>query len=132
MQPKILLAGGDWRSRALILAQLKEEGCDVTAVETWDEAELLLRKHAVRPDAVVFDVEGEGHAEAALATLHRLAGAARSLVLTLSSLLPAPSVRSLGFEHVLVRPYTVGDVVAAVRTVLAPPQRGRDRRDVTP
>jgi DNA-binding response OmpR family regulator len=116
---KILLAGGTWRPRALILAQLKEEGYDVTAAETWDEAELLLRTHAVRSDATVFDVEGEGHPEAALATLGRLVGAPRVLVLTSPSQLPAATARSLGFEHVLARPYSVGDVVAAVRTLLA-------------
>jgi CheY-like chemotaxis protein len=92
---KILLAGGTWRPRALILAQLKEEGYDVTAAETWDEAELLLRTHAVRSDAP------------------------RVLVLTSPSQLPAATARSLGFEHVLARPYSVGDVVAAVRTLLA-------------
>ncbi len=116
-QRTILLAGGAWRPRALILAQLKEEGYDVTAVETWDEAELLLLKHAVHPDAAVFDTEGEARPEPALATFARLLGPSRIVVLTSASQMPAEKLRVLGFEHVLARPYSVGDVVAAVRGV---------------
>jgi CheY-like chemotaxis protein len=118
VQARILLAGGDWRPRALVLAQLVEEGYDVTVVETWDEAELLLRKRAVQPAAVVFDLEGEPHPEAALATLGRLVAPDRAVILTSASALPAAAVRSTGFEHVLARPYSVGDVVQEVSEVL--------------
>jgi CheY-like chemotaxis protein len=118
VQRKILLAGGDFRPRALILAQLQEEGYDVTAVDTWDEAELLLRKRAVRPDAVVFDVEGEENAEAALTTLARLVAPARTVVLTSSGGVRPADARSHGFNQVLARPYSVGDVVKAVAATL--------------
>lgn len=114
MRAKILLAGGEWRPRALVLAQLVEEGYDVTAVETWDEAELLLRKGAVQPAVVVFDIEGEQHAQAALKTLGRLVAPGRALILTSAGTLPVAAVRSLGFERVLARPYSVGDLVACV------------------
>jgi CheY-like chemotaxis protein len=112
--PIVLLAGGEFRPRALILAQLQEEGYDVTATETWDEAELLLRKRAIRPDAVVFDVEGEAHAAAALATLARLVAPARAVILTSSAGVRAEDVQRFGFDHVLARPYSVGDVADAV------------------
>jgi len=118
VQPKVLLAGGDFRPRALILAQLQEEGYEVTATETWEEAELLLRKRAVRPDAVVFDVEGEGQPEAALATLARLVAPARGVILTSSSGVAAEDAARLGFERVLARPYSVGEVAKAVAAVL--------------
>ena len=124
VQPKVLLAGGDFRARALVLAQLQQEGYDVTAVETWDEAELLLRKRAIRPDAVVFDVEGENHAEAALATLAKLVAPARALILTSSSGVPVQDARRPGFDHVLARPYSVGDVVRTL-AVLLEPQPGK-------
>lgn len=110
----MLLAGGAWRPRALLLAQLQEDGYDVTAVETWDEAELLLRKRAVAPAVVVFDLEEEEQPEAALATLARLVDPSRVLVLTAASTFPSAEVRSHGFAHVLARPYSVGDEVAAV------------------
>ncbi len=118
MHADVLLAGGEWRPRALVLAQLEEEGFQVTAVETWDEAELLLRKHAVQPAAVVFDLEGEAHPEAALVTLHKLVGPVRSLILTSGSVFPPAAVRGLGFDHVLARPYSVADVVSAARALI--------------
>ncbi len=121
VQPKVLLAGGDFRPRALILAQLQEEGFDVTAVETWDEAERLLRKRAVRPAAVVFDVEGETQPDAALATLARLVSPARVVVLTASRGVPPEQARARGFQ-VLARPYSVGDVVEMVADALRAPR----------
>ena len=121
MHAKILLAGGEWRPRALVLAQLAEEGYDVTAVETWDEAELLLRTSATQPAVVVFDLEGEQHAQAALSTLGRLAAPGRVLILTSASILPAAAVRSLGFERVLARPYSIGDVVKSLSALLRQP-----------
>jgi DNA-binding response OmpR family regulator len=121
VEPKVLLAGGDFRPRALILGQLQEEGFDVTAVETWDEAELLLRQRAVRPDAVVFDVEGELHPDAALATLARLVVPTRALILTSASGVSAADARRLGFDHVLARPYSVRDVIETLAALLGVP-----------
>ncbi len=118
MPAKILLAGGQWRPRALVLAELVEGGYDVSAVETWDEAELLLRTHAVRPAAVVFDLEDESHPEAALATLCRLVAPDRAVILTSAGALPGAAVRSLGFTRALARPYSVGDVVEQVREIV--------------
>ncbi len=120
---KILLAGGEWRPRALVLAQLEEEGYDVTAVDTWDEAELLLRKRAIAPAVVIFDLEGETQSDAALSTLARLTDPARVLVLTASSTYDPGKARVRGFGHVLSRPYSVGDVVNAVKAMTTNDQR---------
>ncbi len=117
MHDRILLAGGEWRPRALVLAQLVEEGYDVTAVETWDEAELLLRKRAIEPSVVIFDLEGEPQPEAALSTLAKLVDPAHVLVLTAASTLPADAARARGFAHVLARPYSVGDVVTVTTSL---------------
>jgi hypothetical protein len=125
---KILLAGGAWRPRAIVLAQLVEEGYDVTAVETWDETELLLRKRAVKPSVVVFDLEDEQQPDAAMSTLVRLIDPARVLVLAAATTLPAAAVRSHGFAHVLARPYSVGDVVKVVTSLARPTTRTTDQR----
>jgi DNA-binding NtrC family response regulator len=113
----ILLVGGDWRPRALVLAQLQEDGYDVTAVETWDEAELLLRTRAVKPDVLIFDLEGEPQPEAALTTAATLVDPARVVVLTAAGTLRADAVRAHGFAHILARPYSVGDVVEVVGSI---------------
>ena len=117
MDEQVLLAGGEWRPRALVLAQLEEEGYDVTAVETWDEAELLLRKKAVRPAVLIFDLDGESHPEAALTTASKLMDPRRIVILTLAGGLTADAVRAHGFLHVLSRPYSVKDVVGLAASI---------------
>jgi len=88
MNADVLLIGADWRLRALLRAQLIEEGFDVVALGSWDEAELLLRKRAVSARATVFDLEGEPNPQAALSTLARLVPPPTSVVLTSSAALP--------------------------------------------
>ncbi len=127
MHEKVLLAGGEWRPRAFALAQLVEEGYDVTAVETWDEAELLLRKRAVKPALVIFDVEGEQQPEAALSTLAKLMDPARVLILTAPSALSDGAARSHGLTQVLARPYSVGDVVNTIASILRPKTHNHDQ-----
>lgn len=114
----VLLVCADWRLRAPLRAQLVEDGHDVTALETWDEAELLLRTRALRPRAIVFDLEGDSNPQASLATLARRGDPAPVVVLTSLAALPAGEVRALGFVHVLPRPFMIRDVEAALRRVL--------------
>jgi hypothetical protein len=113
--------GAEWRPRAFVRAELVERGVEVDAIESFDEAELLLRTGARRPQAVVFDLDGEAQPAAALRTLARLVSAERVLVLTSAGALPAGEVRRLGFAHVLARPFMVRDVVSAVEGLMATP-----------
>ncbi len=111
----LLLIGREWRPRALIRAELQAVGYDVFAVGSWDEAELLLLKRAIHPDAVVFDLDAEENAPASLRTLTKFVPYERVLVLTQASAMPATEVRAIGPMIVLARPFSVGDVVASVR-----------------
>jgi ActR/RegA family two-component response regulator len=108
----LLLISGEWPLRALLRAELLERGYDVTAVDSFDEAELLLLRRAVAPSRVVFDLARVDHPAAALETLRRLVGSGRVVTLTSAGALPAAEVRALGFAHVLARPFSVADVVA--------------------
>lgn len=118
MSPDILLIAAEWRPRALINAELLEQGFDVVAVETWDEAELRLRARAVRPRLTIFDVDGDDHPEAALTTLAQLVRADEVLVLTSESVLPAARLAAMGYRHVLPRPFMIKAIVAQARTLL--------------
>jgi DNA-binding response OmpR family regulator len=110
----ILLVSGDWRLRVPLRAQLGEDGYEVTALETWDEAELLLRVRALAPRIVIVDVQEEANPEAVLRTLAGLAADRSVLVLTAPSALPPSAVRALGFDAVLTRPFRIRDVEAVV------------------
>ena len=116
----VLLVAAEWRSRAFIRAQLKEEGYDVVGLGSWDEAELLLLTRAVRPHIVVFDVEGEPNPPACLRTLVRLVPPDRVLVLTSSSALSPDEVRGTGVSRVVARPFSVNDVVREVAAMIGP------------
>ncbi len=118
MHERLLVVGVEWRLRALLRAQLLEDGYDVTALGIWDEAELLLRTRALLPDAVVFDLPGEPNPEAALQTLARLVPFDRALILTSSDTLAPDRIAALGFTHVLARPFQIRTIVEAVSRLL--------------
>jgi DNA-binding response OmpR family regulator len=121
---RLLIVGREWRPRTLIRAELQAAGYDVFAVGSWDEAELLLLKRAIHPEGVVFDLEGEDNPPAALRTLLRFVPPGQVVVLTQSAAMPVDDVRALGPVTVLARPFSVGDVVAAVGRMQD--RRGRD------
>ena len=103
----------------MLRAQLLEEGFDVEAVGSWDEAELLLLRRVRKPKLVLYDLTGEPNPEASLRTLRRVLTADRVVVLTAAGALSASAVGDLGFSRVLARPFSVQDVVTAVRQASA-------------
>jgi DNA-binding response OmpR family regulator len=118
MDPEVLLAVADLRLRAPLRAQLIEEGFAVHAVSSWDEAELLLLKRALRPRLTLVDLDGEPNPAAIPPALVRLAGAANAMVLTSAAAGSVADLRAAGLAHVLPRPFSIGDAVAGVRAVL--------------
>ena len=124
----VILIGAEWRPRTYLRAQLVAQGHETFAVESWDEAELLLRARAVRPRVTVFDVVGEGNPEAALRTLARLLPPDAVIVLTSAVALPVEEVRALGFGRVLARPFAVADAVRAVEACLDARCRAGDQQ----
>jgi hypothetical protein len=110
----------------LLYAQLQEDGYEVLAVSSWEEAELLLLKGAVRATAGVFDLEGEPNPAASLRTLVRMMPPDRVLVLTSAAALPAGDIRDIGFSRVMMRPFSVRDVLDVVARISGRPQSGQD------
>jgi DNA-binding NarL/FixJ family response regulator len=117
---RLLLIAWEWRPRVLLRAQLREEGHDVFAAASWEEAELLLLTRAVRPEVVVFDLDAEPNPPASLRTLVHLVPPDRIVVLTTSAALSPDTVRAIGPSHVLARAFSVRDVIDAVRAVGEP------------
>ena len=115
--PDIVLFAIDWRARALIRAQLIEDGFDVLATDTWREARRWLR-HSSTPRAVIVDVTDVKHPMDLLEGLRELTRPDRVIVLTGLGALPPAPIEGLGFR-VLKRPFAIGDVSAAVRGALS-------------
>jgi hypothetical protein len=109
--PEIVLLGTEWRPRALLRAQLIEEGFDVLATDTWT----MLRRHlrpGSKPLLVIVDLQGLPEPEAVLHDLRILMKPDRVIVLTAMGTVAPARIRALGF-HPAKRPIRLGSVVAA-------------------
>jgi DNA-binding response OmpR family regulator len=115
---EIVLIAREWKTRALITAQLSEEGYEVMALRTVEEAVVLLDRGMVRPRLIVLDTIGQSLKEAILADLQALTDDVPILVCTGPFDLTQFDFEGAGFTDLLIRPFAVGDVVDAVREIL--------------
>ncbi|PYR15508.1 MAG: hypothetical protein DMG00_00395 [Acidobacteria bacterium] len=109
--PDIVLLGAEWPSRALLRAQLIEEGFDVLATDSWASMRRALRP-GLKPKLAIVDLKGLADPETILQELRVLMKPARVLVLTALGAVPHERIESVGFR-VLRRPVVIEDVVAA-------------------
>jgi len=101
----VFVVGRDWKFRALLRAELREEGYDARGFETLEEAATQLD---ARPAALVFDTAESAAADAK--ELAQLATRLRVLVIAAADEpLPATEAR------VLRRPVPLAAIVAVVR-----------------
>ena len=114
--PDIVLVGPEWPDRALLRAQLIEEGHDVLATDQWPIPRPFLR-HGMKPRVLIIDLRGLPEPHAALAEVRGVMPPERVLVVTALGTMTAEEVRRLGF-HVVTRPATVSDVIAAASSLL--------------
>jgi hypothetical protein len=111
-QVDIVLLGIEWQTRALLRAQLIEEGFEVLATDTWP----MMRQHlrpGEKPRLAIVDLQGLPEPERVLNDLRILMKPNRVLVLTAIDTVPLEAIEQLGFR-VLKRPVSIGDVVTAV------------------
>jgi hypothetical protein len=115
--PDVVLLGAEWKTRALIRAQLIEEGFEVVATDTWP----MMRRHlrpGLKPRLAVVDLKDLDEPERVLRDLAVLMKPERVLVLAATATVSASEVSRLGF-HVLRRPLTVATIVAEVTRTLS-------------
>jgi len=114
--PDIVLLGAEWKTRALLRAQLIEEGFEVLATDTWPMMRRYLRPGA-KPRLALVDVKGLDEPEQVLRDLAALMKPDRVLVLTAAATVPLAEISRLGFR-VVRRPLTIAAVVSAVKEAL--------------
>ena len=117
MAADIVLLGAEWPSRALLRAQLIEEGFDVLATDTWAKMRRYLLPGSKRQLAIV-DLQGLPLPEQVLNDLKVLMPPERVLVLSALGTVAGEELDRLGFRHVK-RPIVLADVVAAVRKAMS-------------
>jgi DNA-binding response OmpR family regulator len=110
--PEVLLIGRDWKTRALLRAQLLEEGVDVEAYETFADAlEVLL----LGPRLIVADLSASENASEELEQLATRSKRVPIWILSSRSLTPDAGLETRGFERVLFRPLQLGDLVSQIK-----------------
>jgi DNA-binding NtrC family response regulator len=124
----IVLLSAEWPSRALLRAQLIEEGVEVVATDGWTTMRRYLRPGST-PRFAIVDLHGLTTPERVLKDLSVLMKPDRVLVLTDIVTLAPDAIERLGFR-VLKRPLSIGRVVAAV--VRALEEQGTEDRRMSP
>jgi hypothetical protein len=117
--PDIVLIGCEWRERALLRAQLLEEGYDVVALDAWPMPREY-RRPGMKPRILVVDLHGLPNPRETLDDVRFVMPPARVLVVTALGTLAKDDLQRLGFR-VVERPVTVGEIVSAVAPLLTRP-----------
>jgi hypothetical protein len=110
--PDVVLLAAGWRPRALLRAQLIEQGFDVVAVDSWLMMRKALRPH-VRPPLAVVDLQELPEPEHVLNDLAMMMEPGRVLVVTATGAVTPDEIQARGYR-VLRRPISIGEIAAAV------------------
>jgi hypothetical protein len=114
--PDVVLLATEWQSRALIRAQLIEEGFEVLATDAWPVTRRFLRPGS-KPKLVIVDLKNLPQPEQVLEDLDVLMQPDHVLVLVaLGTVLPERA-EAFGF-HVVSRPATIARIVSDAIRVL--------------
>jgi hypothetical protein len=123
--PDIVLLAAEWQPRALLRAQLIEEGFEVLATDTWIEMRRLLRP-ASRPLLAIVDLQGLPDPDRVLNDLATIMNPSRVLVLTAIGTVLPDQIQARGFR-IARRPIAIGSVVAAVARAISEEKVSRSR-----
>ena len=114
--PDVVLLGPEWPERALLRAQLIEEGYDVVATDAWPIPRPLLRSE-MKPRVLIVDLHGLPEPRQVLEEIRGVIPPERVVVVTALGAMSADEIRAMRFR-VVARPATVGDIVAAAAALL--------------
>ena len=112
---QILLVGQDWKARALLRAQLIEEGLDVEAHETVREALASLESNTPLPALLLADLSASDDPSGDLDLLSRWSGKIAVWVIGSLSQVIDGSLKGRGFQMILFRPIDMGELVEQIK-----------------
>ena len=107
---QILIAGNDWAARALLRAQLIEEGLEVEAYENVPELVKRLWVGGDMPSLLVADLCDSEDRGGDIATLSHWGKLLPIWILVGQGVAEAEDLDGQGFERVLIRPLDLGPV----------------------
>jgi CheY-like chemotaxis protein len=112
---QVLLAGKDWQSRALLRAQLIEEGASVEAYETVEEALAQLEWSFPLPALLIADISASDHPSADIESLTIWARRIPIWIIASHTSSVKGGLEGRGFEAVLFRPVDMGRLVQQIQ-----------------
>jgi DNA-binding response OmpR family regulator len=113
----VLLIAADWQFRRLVYAQLLEEGYSVLALPALEAALIYLLRGGEPSRLTVLDLQGQEVTGQQLQDLAQLTGQAPLIVC--GGAIDRVTLTQAGVPaKVLLRPFTVGDLVHEVRNAL--------------
>ena len=115
--PDVILLGAKWPERALLRAQLIEEGHEVVALDHWPIPRLY-RRSGMKPRVLLIDLHEFPNPRDTLDEVRFVLPPERVLVVTALGSLTGEEVRRRGFK-VIERPATIGQIVAAAGELLS-------------
>jgi DNA-binding response OmpR family regulator len=116
---QVLLAGKDWQARALLRAQLIEEGVRVDAYEAVGEALGQLELYSVLPTLLIADISASDHPSADVEGLTMWAKRLPIWVIASHTLNVKGGLEGRGFETLLFRPVDMRKLVAQIQQRLS-------------
>jgi DNA-binding response OmpR family regulator len=111
----VLLVSRDWHTRALLRAQLIEEGCPVMAFESLKDVEQELRRSAFEPALLIADLASGGRAASEIEQLSAWTRRLPVWVLATHSLGIDDELEGRGFEAVIFRPVGIEELVERIK-----------------
>ncbi len=112
---QILIAGRDWQARALLRAQLLEEGFEVEAHETIPDALASLEPGTNLPDLLIADISASGEPSADVEALSAWSRKVPIWIIASRTYIVEKGLRGHGFEMILLRPVDVGELVDQIK-----------------
>lgn len=116
--PTVVLVSRDWQTRALLRAQLLEEGLRVRAYESLTDATPELTRNSFKPSMLIIELSGN-ESPLELEQLSALAAPLTVWVLASHSDVDEASLKERGFEKVLFRPLDMRELVEDVKRRLS-------------
>jgi len=112
---RILIAGKDWQARALLRAQLLEEGFEVDAHESVADALAALALGTGPPDLLVADISASDDPSAGVEALTAWSRRVPIWIIASRTYILEKGRRGHGFEMTLLRPVDVGELVDQIK-----------------
>jgi DNA-binding NtrC family response regulator len=110
----VLVIAGSWSTRALIGAQLKEEGFEVTGSDTFESAVSQLEQSKIKPRLLVVESTEIAIDQKAISLLDEMCHGA-PLILICGAWDCPSQLRWTGAMHELRKPITIGQIVEKVK-----------------